>query len=124
MPLLTLALKDLSECMLKEYFIYNVDLGTTDGHVQGYSRPAIVIKALNELNMCIIIPLTSKIESQRLPYTVLIKKAHSTNLKEDSVALVFQLRSIDNKIIGNEIGKLEEYQIGKIKAMMKEMFAV
>ena len=74
MPLLTLALKDLSECMLKEYFIYNVDLDTTNGHVQGYSRPGIVIKALNELNMCIIIPLTNSLESQRLPYTVLIKK--------------------------------------------------
>jgi len=110
--------------MLKEYFIYNVDLDTTVGHVQGYSRPAIVIKALNELNMCIIIPLTNSLESQRLPYTMLIKKTHSTNLKEDSVALVFQLRIIYSKIIGNEIGKLEEYQIGKIKAIIKEMFAI
>jgi len=110
--------------MLKEYFIYAVDLGTPDGHVQDHSRPAIVIKTLNELNMCIIIPLTSNLESQRLPYTALIKKIHSTNLKEDSVALVFQIRIIDNKIIGNEIGKLEEYQIGKIKAMIKEMFAI
>jgi len=111
--------------MVKEYSMYYADLGIPEGHVQGYRRPAIVIKALNELNMCIIIPLTSNLESQRLPYTVPIKKTNSTNLKEDSVALVFQLRIIDNKnIISNEIGKLEEYQIGKIKAMIKDMLAV
>ncbi len=54
-----------------------------------------------------------------------INKASSTNLKENSVALIFQLRVVDEgKVTGRKIGRLEESQISKIKTLIKDMLAV
>lgn len=107
---------------MNEYSIYNVDFGIGKGHEQSYPRPAITFKAINELSMCLVIPLTSNLSHLGLPYTAQINKTDSTNLRENSVALIFQLRVIDNgRITGSEIGKLEDYQINKIKAIMKDM---
>ncbi len=110
---------------MEEYSIYNVDFGIGKGHEQNYQRPAIIFKAINDLKMCLVIPLTSNLDHLRLPYTMQIDKTSSTNLKESSVALIFQLRAIDNeRISGREIGKLEGSQINKIKTITKEMLAL
>ena len=107
---------------MNEYSIYGVDFGVGKGHEQSYSRPAIIFKAINELRMCLVIPLTSNLSHLGLPYTLQIDKTDSTGLRENSVALVFQLRVIDNgRITGGEIGKLENYQINKIKTIIKDM---
>ena len=119
------ACESSSSGIVKEYSIYNVDFGTGKGHEQSYPRPAIIFKALHELSMCLVIPLTSNLNHLNLPYTIQVNKTSVTNLREDSIALIFQLRVIDNgRISGNEIGKLEEYQISKIKTIMKEMLAL
>ena len=111
--------------MVKEYSIYNVDFDRGKGHEQSFSRPAIIFKTINELSMCIVIPLTSNIERLKLPYTAQINRTTATNLREDSVALVFQLRAIANdRITGSEIGKLEDQQISKIKTIIKDMLAL
>ncbi len=111
--------------IVKEYSIYNVDFGTGKGHEQSYPRPAIIFKAIHELNMYLVIPLTSNLNHLNLPYTVQINKTSTTNLMTDSVALVFQLRAIANtRITGSEIGGLEEQQVNKIKTMIKDMLAL
>lgn len=110
---------------MEEYSIYNVDFGVGEGHEQSYPRPAIVLKVINELNMCIVIPLTSNMNHLNLPYTVQINKTGHTNLRENSVALVFQIRAIDRtRLTGNQIGKAEEYLVNKIKSVLKEMLAI
>jgi mRNA-degrading endonuclease toxin of MazEF toxin-antitoxin module len=110
---------------MEEYSIHNVDFGVGEGHEQSYPRPAIVFKIINELGMCIVIPLTSNMNHLSLPYTVQINKTGYTNLREDSVALVFQIRAIDKaRMTGSRIGKAEEYQVNKIKNVMKEMLAI
>lgn len=107
---------------MKEYNIYNVDFGTGKGHEQSYPRPAIIFKVIHELNMCLVIPLTSNLNHLNLPYTLQINATSTTNLMTDSVALVFQLRAIDDtRITGSEIGSLEEQQINKIKIIIKDM---
>ncbi len=110
---------------MKEYSIYSIDLGIGKGHEQSFSRPAIVFKIIHEVNMCLVIPLTSNLERLKIPYTIRIGKTSMTNLKEDSVALVFQLRAVANdRITGSEIGKLDDQQIGKIKTVIKDMFTL
>ncbi len=110
---------------MEEYSIHNVDFGTGKGHEQSNPRPAIILKAISELGMYIVIPLTSNLEHLNLPYTIQINKTGSTNLRDNSVALVFQLRAIDKvRISGTQIGKIEEYQTNKIKSALKEMFAL
>ncbi len=110
---------------MKEYSIYNIDLGTGKGHEQSFSRPAIVFKIIHEVNMCLVIPLTSNLERLKIPYTIQISRTSTTNLKEDSAALVFQLRAIANdRIMGSEIGNLDDSQVGKIKTIIKDMLAI
>ncbi len=51
--------------------------------------------------------------------------ARHTNLRENSVALVFQIRAIGKaRMTGSQIGNAEEYQVNKIKNVMKEMLAI
>ncbi len=110
---------------MEEYGIYNVDLGTGIGHEQSYFRPAIIAKAMGAPRLCIAIPLTSNLSHLSLLYTAKIEKTASTNLKEDSVALIFQLRCIDEaRLAGGAIGRADEEQIRKIKMLMKEMLAL
>lgn len=110
---------------MEEYSIHNVDFGMGEGHEQSRQRPAIVFKVINELNMCIVIPLTSNMNHLNMPYTVQINKTGHTNLREDSVALVFQIRAIDKmRMTGNQIGKVEEYQVNKIKSSLREMLSL
>ena len=107
---------------MEEYGIYNVDFGLGRGHEQSNPRPAIVLKTISELDMCIVVPLTSKMEHLNLSYTVQINKTARTNLRENSVALVFQIRAIDKaRVTGSQIGDLEEYQAKKIKSTLREM---
>ncbi len=110
---------------MEEYGIYNVDLGTGLGHEQSGQRPAIIVKVIDPLHLCIVIPLTSNLKHLNLPYTLKIAKTSYTNLKEDSVALIFQLRCIDSLRLEEKIiGKLEEEQVQKIKVLMKDMLAL
>ena len=119
------ACERLSSGIVKEYSIYNVDFGTGKGHEQSYARPAIIFKVINELSMCLVIPLTSKLERLKLPYTMQISRTNTTNLNEESVALIFQLRAIAyDRITGSEIGKLDDQQIAKIKIIIKDMLAI
>ena len=56
--------------------------------------------------MCIVIPLTSNLNHLGLPYTAQVNKTSSTNLRENSVGLVFQIRIAGNaRITGSEIGR-------------------
>lgn len=110
---------------MEDYGIYNVDFGKGEGHEQSYQRPAIIFKNVSEVDLYIVIPLTSNTEHLNLPYTIQINKTSSTNFRENSVALVFQLRTVGKtRIVGSHIGKIEEYQINKIKTIIKDMFAL
>ena len=110
---------------MEPYQIYNVNLGQGTGHEQNGERPAILIKIIEEIGICIVVPLTSNLTHSALPYTVQINKTSSTNLTNNSVALVMQVRAISKmRLPNNSIGKLEEYQIRKIKSILKDMLAL
>ncbi len=107
---------------MDEYGIYSIDFGNGIGHEQSYSRPAILFKDLHDLGLALVIPLTSKLIRLNLPYTIQINRDQITNLKENSVALIFQLRAIScNRIKGNKIGSLDEISVKKIKTVITEM---
>lgn len=87
-------------------------------------HPAVICKVIDNLELCIAVPLTSNLEHLKMPYTVQVNATHPTGLQKDSVALVCQMQAIDAKRIPNSTGHLEEYQIKKIKSIMKEMLAL
>lgn len=54
-----------------------------------------------------------------------ISRKNTTNLNEESIALIFQLRAmVYNRIVRNEIGKLDDQKIAKIKIKIKDMLAL
>ncbi len=106
-----------------EYKICSVNFEFGKGREQEGQRPAIIIKEISETSIVIVIPLTSNLNHVNdLPYTIQINKTSTTNLKNDSVALIFQLRAIDHQRITNtQIGRIEENQANKIKTILKNM---
>ena len=65
---------------MEDYGIYNVDFGKGEGHEQSYRRPAIVFKNVSEVDLYIVIPLTSNMDHLNLPYTIQINKTRSGNV--------------------------------------------
>jgi len=92
------------------------------GHEQIGSRPAIDVQSdVNDpgLPTTIIIPFTSKLQARRFPHTILVNPSAYNGLSDPSVLLVFQLRALDKKRIGNKIGRLEIFYIDKLEEELK-----
>ena len=108
---------------VKDWNIYSVDLGMPFGSEQGQVRSAVAVKLVN--GICIIIPMTKTLLNlERFSYTSRIKSDNKNNLNSDGVALVFQIRAIDLRRIGSEIGVLDQTYIDMLKAQIKDMFKI
>lgn len=105
-----------------QWGIYVVDAGTTVGAEQSGMRPAILVKEFDDVSLCLIIPLTGQLEAERFRHTIRINSTKSTKLRNDSIAMLYQMKSVSlNRIGKNEIGALEEYQIKNVMRGIKEM---
>jgi mRNA interferase MazF len=93
---------------IKRGDIFYVDLNPTKGSEQSGRRPVLVIQnnVGNEAAPTVIIaPLTTKKFSKEYPTNVHIKKGIA-NLKEDSVVLLSQIRTIDKIRLERKVGSL------------------
>jgi mRNA interferase MazF len=99
-----------------------VDLSTSSGREQSGVRPAIAASTGNLPGVIIVIPLTSNIEALRFPHTLALLPDSKNGLKQESVALVFQVRAIDNKRIVQVIGKVDATTRKKIDGLLKSVF--
>ena len=98
-----------------------VDLGepgkSVKGHEQGNKRPCVVVKSFPTLELCIVLPCTSKKPKFSFYTNVAIPKG-SGGLKTDSIVLCHQIRTISYDRIINTIGHLSNIDIAKIDAVM------
>ncbi|MDY6873782.1 MAG: type II toxin-antitoxin system PemK/MazF family toxin [Chloroflexota bacterium] len=106
--------------------IYFVDLGPIPGNrkEQAGTRPAIAISlgSMDPKNpMVIVIPLTSNLKSENLPYSLLIKTSQGNNLQTDSVALISQLGALDKRMVKNRVGHLDGHDMGEIERILKDL---
>ncbi len=99
--------------------IWLVELPFTNGHEQTGMRPAVVLA--KSLNMVITIPLTSNPISVRFPHTVEIGPSQTNGLNARSIALLFQIRAIDQKRLKHSIGELESKMIKQVDAHLRRM---
>ena len=103
---------------IKQYHIIIVNLDPTIGREIQKTRPCVVISP-NEMNKflrtIIVAPITSKTKN----YPTRIKFNLEGN--ENWIA-IDQLRTIDTTRIVQIIGKLEQKDIRKLKAIIKETF--
>jgi len=104
--------------------IWNVELTLKQsdiiGYEQGNTRPCMVIGDYSHLNINIatIIPLTSQKNALRFPYTYLIKKDKNNGLKSESIALIFQLRSLSYIRFQDKIGYVTRDNLTQIKTLI------
>ena len=103
--------------------IWFVELPKSNEHEQSGLRPVIVISEV-DAGMVLIIPLTSNIQALRYANTIQVKPTKTNGLKENSIALIFQLRSIDRKRLLEKIGTLEKEYQEQINKMLKNILTL
>ncbi len=100
--------------------VWIVELPLKKGKEQRGTRPALIL-ADTKTDLIIVIPLTSNLQALRFPYTIEIKKSNKNNLDENSVALLFQVQSIDKRRLIKKIGIVEENYLNEIDEHLKSL---
>ncbi|MEK6843311.1 MAG: type II toxin-antitoxin system PemK/MazF family toxin [Candidatus Micrarchaeota archaeon] len=101
--------------------VWEADLKGASGHEQKGIRPVLLWRDLDHVKIVIVIPLTSNLNGNQFPHTNLICATIKNGLKNDSVALIFQVRAIDKIQLKRRIGELERHDIEAVAEIMKEM---
>ncbi len=108
---------------MKKGEIWVLELPLSDDREQAGRRPGIFIAdTLNDL--AIIVPLTSNIMALKLNYSLFIPKSSLNNFVKDSVALVFQVSSLDNARIISKIGNLEPRLVKEVDKMLRRLLVL
>lgn len=98
--------------------IWWVNFDPKIGSEIGKKRPAVVISSnsIGKLPLRIVVPITSWQEKfGNSPWLIKIPKNKNNDLKNDSAADAFQIKSISNDRFINKIGSITEKQIKEIK---------
>jgi len=94
--------------------LYWVEFPGGAGHAQAGRRPAIIVQgdqAIAKLPTILVIPCTTQQDALRFPGTVLLEPDANNGLRQPSVALVFQLTSLDKRFLGSRIGRLTDEKL-------------
>lgn len=107
--------------LIKHGYLYLADLNPRQGTEAGKVRPVVVIQTdyLNEQKhpSTWVLPCTTRIVGENLLRVVLPKQIAGNN--EDCEVMIDQSRSIDNKRIQKEIGKLPMVILKEIKEKLR-----
>ncbi len=95
----------------------------TTGHETKKNRPWLLIANCKEAKMGTGIPFQSNLRALNLPFTHLVRKTQKNKLNKDSVAVIFQIRSLDYGRFLNMVGTIDINDFKKIKILMREFFA-
>lgn len=90
---------------LKPGDIVLVEIPLSDGHEQHGLRPAVLVTSV-VLDLATAIPLTANQEALGFPHTLEIKPTKANGLAFSSVALLYQIRALDEKRCQRRLGKL------------------
>ena len=108
---------------MKKGDIYLINLISSFGHEQSGFRPAVLMSQ-DVAGMIVVVPLTANLEALRFPYALSILGNSVNNLTQDSIALVFQLKSIDKKRIKEKIGRLGSQDLTKLEKTIKDLLGL
>lgn len=107
----------------KEIWQINLSDIDAEGHEQKGDRPCMIIREFPLNELVLIIPITGELTiNNRFSFTVLIKKDDGNGLNCDSVALIFQIKSVSKNRLRYQIGRINNSQYDEIKVQIKEMF--
>lgn len=96
--------------------IYVANLSPYIGSEQGGTRPVIILQ--NNLGniyspTLIVAPLTSRLKKKEIPTHYLIEDMEA--LKENSLVLLEQIKTIDKQRVGEYIGKIPDHDMKSIE---------
>ena len=96
--------------------IYVANLSPYIGSEQGGTRPVIILQ--NNLGniyspTLIVAPLTSRLKKKEIPTHYLIEDMEA--LKENSLVLLEQIKTIDKQRVGEYIGKIPDHDMKNIE---------
>jgi len=104
--------------------IWRVLIPVASGHAQTGERPAIILQASTfnaSLPTTLIVPLTSKLAASRFGGTLVIQPDPQNGLTMPSVALVFQMRAIDQQNCIRQLGTLDAATLDQIFELLDEL---
>lgn len=108
--------------------VVRIDLGVPpggSGREEAGSRYGVLVSNDEANNpMVMVVPTTSKIRASRFPHTVEIQPTIKNGLTKISIAMVFQLRSLDKNRILSTVGSIEEQYINRINDELKNMLEI
>lgn len=105
--------------------IYFADLGETVGSEQNGMRPVLIVQnnVGNKHSPTLIVsPLTTKNKKMFLPTHVLL--GNRFGLKEESIVLLEQIRTIDRIRLGIYIGQIDQPTMLKVDAAIAVSFGL
>lgn len=105
--------------------IHWVELPDASGREQSGRRPAVIMQDdayAFSLPTTVIIPLSSAMGALRFPGTTQIKATAFTGLRNDSVALAFQIRAVDRSRIKQHIGAVSLTELEQIQGELQKLF--
>ncbi len=109
---------------MKKGEVWRVLIPPGPGHAQTGERPAIIIQELvfnNSLPTTLIVPLTSKLVASRFAGTLVIQPDQQNGLTVPSVALVFQMRTLDQRNCLKPLGILGAATLNQILALLDQL---
>lgn len=112
---------------MKQGEIWLINLDPAVGAEIKKSRPAIVVNdnALGKLPLKIIVPLTDwKERYVAAPWMVKITPDNHNNLKKESVADCFQIRSLSEERFVKKIGKINAKNLENIKEALSKVLTI
>lgn len=105
--------------------IYMADLAPAKGHEQTGLRPVLVLQnnILNRnLNTVVIAPITSNLQAKGFMTTHFLEK-RKTRLKQDSLALLFQIRTLDKRRLKKEMGRISGREFAELRVKLTLLFS-
>jgi len=107
-----------------DVFLANLD--PVMGHEQGGRRPVVVVQndVVNPiLDTVLVAPLTANLQAANFLLTVTLPAAE-TGLARDSVALLFQIRTLDKRRLERKLVHLSERFLRQMDAAIRLAFDV
>ncbi len=104
--------------------IHWIELPPGTGHEQSGRRPAVIVQDhgyAGLLPVVLVVPLTTATATLRFPGTVLIPSGPEHGLRQDPVALVFQMRAVDRRRIVGRIGTVSADVVAEIFAALDKL---
>ena len=104
--------------------VWRVDIPFTPGHAQAGVRPAVILQDdafLATLPTVLIVPFTGSQGATRFPGTLLVQPDGQNGLSLPSVALVFQMRALDQRHCLQRLGFLDAATMDQIFAELDKL---